>query len=375
MSRIHVCLVSDQPIPTLTTVLQLKPDGVILLKTSEMDEKAAFLMDILAAKKVKASSERIEAYDINDVIRVSESVIKKCSDCEVSLNITGGTKIGTLGTFQAFYTSGKPIYYVDTKSNRILKLFPEKEQAEYPINVTISIKDYLEAYGFQVTSHVKDDSYIYARKTLTHYLAHTVAHDEKIIASLNGRLHAYDSNSSLPISLALPGNHKLLSHITLLKGVTRRDDGSIEIQEYDALRYLKGIWFEEYVYLTAKDAGADEVWLNIEGRWLTKGKYQPKNEFDVMISKGNRLFYISCKTANPDRITEGDAEGVGRHYLYELDSLSDKALGLFGKKMLASARRIDDPAIRERAKVLGIDLIDGKNIIMLKDTLKQWLRK
>ena len=33
--KIHVCLVSDQPIPNLTTVLQFKPDKVVLLKRIE----------------------------------------------------------------------------------------------------------------------------------------------------------------------------------------------------------------------------------------------------------------------------------------------------------------------------------------------------
>ncbi|MBI5307123.1 MAG: DUF1887 family protein [Planctomycetes bacterium] len=107
MSHIHVCLVSDQPIPNLTTALQFKPDTVVLLKTKEMEEKAGLLEDVLKNKGCDVQSETIAAYDINNVITVSESLINKCKNCDVSLNITGGTKIGTLGTFQAFYTSGK----------------------------------------------------------------------------------------------------------------------------------------------------------------------------------------------------------------------------------------------------------------------------
>ena len=98
-----------------------------------------------------------------------------------------------------------------------------------------------------------------------------------------------------------------------------------------------------------------------------------KNEFDVMISKGNRLNYISCKTANPDRKTHGGEEGVGRQFIYELVSLSDRTLGLFGKRMLASTRHINDPAIRERANILKVKLIDGANVVTLKESLRQWL--
>ena len=175
MSHIHVCLVSDQPIPNITTVLQFRPDTVVLLKTNEMDEKAKLLEDVIKKKGFEVYSETIDAYDINNVINVSESLINKYKDSEISLNITGGTKIGTLGTFQSFYANGKQIFYVDTKDNKILELFPKNKQSEIPIDVSIPIVDYLALYGFRISSEVEDDSYIFRRKELTNYLARLVS--------------------------------------------------------------------------------------------------------------------------------------------------------------------------------------------------------
>jgi hypothetical protein len=110
------------------------------------------------------------------------------------------------------------------------------------------------------------------------------------------------------------------------------------------------------------------------GRWLTRSRHGPKNEFDVLFSKGKRLFYISCKTANPNRRMKED-EAIGREYLYELDSIGDIALGLFGKRMLASSRPVEDQYVRSRGRILKIDIVDGKNIITLKENLKQWLTR
>jgi hypothetical protein len=138
--------------------------------------------------------------------------------------------------------------------------------------------------------------------------------------------------------------------------------------------YLKGVWFEEYVYMTAKSLDPAEIKLNVKGKWHPTGRNSPRNEFDIMLSKRNRLYYISCKTANPDRKGGDDEEGVGKEFLYELVSLSDRALGLFGKRMLVSARQVSDPAVRKRAEILNVDLIDGRNIATLKDNLRQWLR-
>lgn len=372
MSHVHVCLVSDQPIPNLTTALYLNPDIIVLLTTREIKEKANFLEKVLKQKGFQVQSKSIEAYNISNVIDVSESLLKEHKACKVTLNITGGTKIGTLGTFQAFYTQGNPIFYVNTKDNKILKLFPEHELEEYPINVSIPIKDYLALYGFVVDSYTKDDGNIQKRKNLTFHLAYNASN---IVGDLNYYLHNFNEKSPLPVIAHIPKINKLGDFIGLLDNVEIKDGDKVIISDYKDLRYLKGIWFEEYVYLQANRLGADEILLNVTGNWVTKGIHPPKNEFDILIAKGTRLFFISCKTANPNRKKQEGDEGIGREYLYELDSIADNALGLFGKKMLASARKIDDPYVRERANILKIEIVDGKNIITLQEKLKQWLQR
>ncbi len=375
MKHVHVCLVSDQPIPNLTTVLQFKPDTVVLLKTKEMDEKAMFLEKVVKEHHIDVTSMKIEAYDISNVIDISNSIINYFKGSDLSLNITGGTKIGTLGTFQAFYTAGKPIYYVNTKDNKILQLFPESEGGEIEIKISISISDYLAAYGFLVDSYVKDDSYIYRRKELTNYLAGTIDTNPKIIPAINGALHIYNKETNFPISINLPKDDKLIKMIELLDGVRRKGNGDIEISTLDSLMYLKGFWFEEYVYMIVKSLKPDEVRLNVKGKWVTKSQDSPKNEFDIMFSKKNRLFYISCKTANPDRKIDESGEVISKEFIYELDSLGDKALGLFGKRMLVSARQINNLMIKERARILNVAIVDGKNINTLKENLRQWLNQ
>ena len=94
-----------------------------------------------------------------------------------------------------------------------------------------------------------------------------------------------------------------------------------------------------------------------------------------MIAKGTQLALISCKTAYPDRTEKGEKEAVSKEFLYELNSLSDNALGLFGKRMLASARPISNQYVRDRASVMRLELVDGKNILTLKDKLQSWLSK
>lgn len=158
-------------------------------------------------------------------------------------------------------------------------------------------------------------------------------------------------------------------------GLAKRTGGGLTVATLEMVNFLRGFWFEEYVYTLALGIGADEVKLNVIGTWDAAVKRPPANEFDVMIAKGTQLAIISCKTANPNRTREGETESISKEYLYELDSLGDTALGLFGKRMIASARPISNQYVRDRAGVMRIELVDGKNILTLKDKLQSWLSK
>ena len=376
MSHIHVCLVSDQPIPNLTTVLQFIPDAVILLTTGERCKEAKRLEKVIRQKCIEVTTKEIKAYDINDVVSVCENVIKDYKNDEVTLNITGGTKIGTIGTFQTFYSSGKPIFYVNTYDNEIIKVSPH--EAKIPINVNISIKDYLTAYGFNISEYVKDDRYIYDRKHITETIVQLAINRQELIGEINSKFPKDFDKAVYPIKMTLRDDKDMVRICGILENhglVQRKRQTTIQIPDIEAAKYLRGFWFEEYVYLTAKSLDVNEVKLNVTGKWDTAGKKPPKNEFDVLISKRNRLFYISCKTANPDRFVDGTDESVGKEYLYELDALGDRALGLFGKKMLASARPVTNDYVKSRAEDMKIKIVDGRNIATLKDNLKQWLNK
>jgi len=371
--KAHVCLVSDQPIPNLTTVLRFRPDNVVLLATTEKRKAAERLTSVLKRRGFHVDLVPIEAYDMRSVISSCEKVISKYADHELSLNITGGTKIGTLGAFQVFYTEGLPIYYVDTHDDRIIQVSPEEET--FPITVRIPIKDYLEAYGLKITRMVKDDSYISMRRALTETIKDLAIQNPAAIGDLNRSMPEDTKKAVYPFRVEVKSGFRELFRYLIDHGMVTEAGGGALVPDEDMASYLKGGWFEEYVYTIARDLDVDEVRLNVEGEWDVKSRHTPRNEFDVLVARKNRLYYISCKTANPDRNKQGTDKPVTNDYLYELDALGDMAFGIFGKRMLASARPISSRYIKERAKIMGIKIVDGRQIATLKENLRQWLTR
>lgn len=374
MSHIHICLVSAQPIPNLTTVFQFKPDKVILLYTNEMERQVDWLESVIKGRRFDTEKIKTSAYDLTDIMSKCCKCIKSYPSDYVSLNITGGTKIQTIGAFQEFFSSGKDIFYVDTHDNKILKI--SQTEDSLPIEVFISVDEYLSSYGFKITNYVKDDTYILKRKNVTNYLANLAINKDWLLGKINSSFPDDYEKRSLPLKISF-NNKELREMLTMLdnSGIAKTvDDKTVLIDDIGTAKYLRGFWFEEYVYIKAKQVAKDcDVRLNVTGEWDVKPGEGPKNEFDIVISKGNRLFLISCKTSYPDRKKGEEDEGVGRDYIYEILALGDRALGLFGKKMLVSARSIKDDKIKKRAALTGVKLIDVKNISTLKEILKQWL--
>jgi hypothetical protein len=89
------------------------------------------------------------------------------------------------------------------------------------------------------------------------------------------------------------------------------------------------------------------------------------------MTKGNRIYYLSCKTSNADRKESDSDEGIGKRYIFEIDSLSEMAMGEYCKKILVSFRDIKDPQIRERARMSGIEIIDYEDIFNLRERLQE----
>lgn len=52
MRHVHVCLVSDQPIPNITSCLQFMPDQVELLYTKDKIEQGLRIEELLKSRRI-----------------------------------------------------------------------------------------------------------------------------------------------------------------------------------------------------------------------------------------------------------------------------------------------------------------------------------
>lgn len=133
----------------------------------------------------------------------------------------------------------------------------------------------------------------------------------------------------------------------------------------EARRYLAGGWLEELAFLAAMEAGAEEAVYGQVLHWHAKG-YTGHNEVDLIMRKGERLGFISCK-AVASQFDSSSRKHRNRlmDALHEADNLADHFGGDDDKvAVLVTADLIDEEkdqprymSLMGKAAVLDVRII------------------
>ncbi len=369
----HVCLVSDQAIANLVPLLLERPEWAVLLVSSQMRAQAARLEGVLRPRAVSCEQEKIDPYDFAGVAAVCERLIREREE-DLVLNVTGGTKVSALAAFQVFYFNDRRIVYLDTANNRLLDLAPG--EGSHPIGGNlVSVRDYLACYGMIMTSDSdgRPPAGHEIRARRLDDLARFFVENERLLGRWNSALEgAWNERAGFAnVSLNRLGEGaEELAGLLESCGAAVCGQGVINVHG-DAHRFFcQGGWLEELVFREVGRLGLPgcRPLINVELRWDEAGSKPTFNELDVVFTHANRLYIVSCKTSRLDR----GPDGPGKEALYELDSLADKAGGLFGRAMLVSARRLSE-ADRNRARRMQIEVCDGPDLLRMRDRLRQWV--
>lgn len=368
----HLCLVSDQPIANLVPLLLEKPDTALLLVSPEMKAQADRLKMIIQPRGIAVEMREIaSAYDFPAMQQICEEVVAGSPEGELTLNVTGGTKIAALAAFQAFYFNGRRIIYLDTANNRLLQLSPENREQGIEANL-VRVRDCLALYGL---NPLPGKSPAPVRRPGLHDLARLLIADSPLLGRLNNALSRcgkHPQYANLDLNELGPESDKLVSLLAGCGVAGRSGSARLNIPSPEKVFFCRGGWLEEYVYWCVKDLGLHglDLAMNVTVEWDGKGRQPTKNEFDVLFTHANRLHLISCKASNPERETQSGSRAT--EALNELDTLADRAGGLFGRAMLVSARRLSDYD-RERARKMRIRLVEAEAVLHLDDELRRWV--
>ncbi len=374
MARIHVCLVSYQPIPDLIPLKteELKPEKVVNLVSPDIKVQAARLKKIASDWGIEVEERQIEPYDLDSARATCLDLLAHYEEDDLTLNVTGGTKIMALAAFEVFREFKKEIIYVDTQDEKIQILSPDAATAAF--RSVIRVKPYLTAYGQKIIEDRTDHEMIQRNRSTIDAFLRDLRKYELPISILNGYAAPHRNTRTFPLYVALDEHHRKIPEFMELL-VLLRERGIVSLQgeriifpELSAIEFLSGGWLEEYVFDVVSSMPDTNSRMGVRIEWLQSGPKPATNEYDVVFTHNNRLYLIECKTK---RFAGRDRQEVNE-VIYKLESLKNSAGGLYGKGMLVSYRKLTDQQ-KKRLKTNRLEFCDREELRDLKAKIGRWI--
>jgi hypothetical protein len=304
----HLCLVSNQPVPSLTPLIDpgLAVRQVGLVAAPDRQRHAGWLKDALARHGIAADLLILrDGYHLpslrEDFARLAERHPRG-----VIANITGGTKLMTIAAWETFNRPEDVLYYVDIGRDSIDWLRGGEARSR-PIADRIKLDIYFAAHGLRYRkgagpkrAPVGKPAMATARRNL-------------------GRL--------LATAGPWPG------------GV---EEG--------------GIWLEDLVFEALREATRGDPKVQDIARQFVvttdEAGHALENEIDVVCLRDNTLHLIECKTG----ANVGKGAGAMKA-LFKLAQLRDTLGGLRGHGIFVTSEQVS-ASVRQRGGQLGITVID-----------------
>ncbi len=379
-------LFDKEPIYNYLAATVFKPDKVIFVGDggTGRQENVAATDEYARIMKLPCRFERAHARpeDFHDVRRTVGNLIEreKSLGNECVVDVTGGRDLALVAAGNLM-SEGAEIIFYDLKNNEYQFLSSGKT---LEVNVDIPCKAFIAIAGGTVYETARNLDFSSEERAVVSrlinvffeydevwtkfvkYLQQVSKKDgEKVGDTLeieaplsfddSGR--TYSCNSEIMFALEKAGAVKELKinrkSNTLRFRYINRDIAVLLVNE--------GIWLELSVYLAGRNSpefsdaqtGVKFVW-DIPQRDVSLGRIlsdnTPRNEIDVILTRGVRPVFISCKTRLP-----------ANEDLNELYTIKQKFGGGLASAVLATTKRVEkNLPVYERAQEMGIEILDER---------------
>ncbi len=149
-----VSLLSDQTIPNVQLINQFisQVDKYLFISTSLMEKKKVGTWIVKAcglSEDKLLGTIVVDQFSFDDIEGKLDSTSFE-NYGRIIVNLTGGTKVMTLASFDFFRDLGAEIYYLTGSDDTLIKLSPGRKKRSEKLKVSVNVTQYLQAYGFDI---------------------------------------------------------------------------------------------------------------------------------------------------------------------------------------------------------------------------------
>ncbi len=400
VSRTLIQIISEETMPNLLAAMAIKPERIIHLRTSSMVAASKALKRAYAWVCPETVVTFVGIGDSPGMVETNEVVLRTIAGCENPVvNITGGTKLMSIGAYAAVSRRKVPSVYVDTASGMFVdglsggdfaSLFPDGTEIAR-VGCQLTVDAVATANGVERVSDGKRwDGYA----ALADFLLRDPAAEQKchkaVIDRVNGEPRDFSQAQAYfkkqyerPLKIpdpvgALGARAGLLekrnggycpasSWLKKLLGFNLNGGKFPGHMLFEAIgearwpfSFFNGNWWEIAVmrYLAEQSRYRDLRWSVDAG---SRGGASTDMEEDILGIDGVNLLYVSCKRG-------GERAKLSR-VLEDVNSSAKRIGGKFAHKMLAvyvDLQGAQATRLRNRCRDLRIDLLDRNTVASVK---------
>lgn len=360
--KVLVSLVSDQTIPNFLFIKTFTEiDIYLFVTTTKMEDyvtgnkrewtiKAANIPVNLQEKIV------VDPENKEDVITKLNSFDWENYD-EIIVNVTGGTKMMSIATYEFFKPKTDQLWYLLIGKNSYIQCDNVERTRE--ITHFTTVEEYLNCCGiFKSENRYNEKLPLFTEDFVSTFYQNVIENNIKFSDLENIRMKfradeapfREEMKKRKKIDLNLIEDFAEIKSFLLSIKFPLKDDTVLTKPQ---MEFLTGGWFEEYTYYAFKTiTGLKDEYFKI-GVALTpkagdkeKAKYFTNNDLDVVFVYNNNLYVVECKSAGME-----DSDLYNKTVY--LASALKKYFGLSVKSVLCTLSEMKFDQI-EKAETLGV---------------------
>lgn len=292
MRKIHITLVGGQPAPVY---LGIKDDGQanpVVLVCSPQSRVEAERIKAQFPKRSMIVKE-CPPVALQDIESLAMGLYKEFSGCDITVNLTSGTKLWSLTFFRVFLESANTHFIYIDQNNRITDILTKETHVG-----TINTLKRFELYGTPLTFFRQMDEY---KEDDLRVLSEIEFLRKKNRYDFH-QLTALDNTSGMK-----ERDERMTEKCSSLEYSLDEKWARMKIHSFDQNWIKKELycqhlpellfnygWFELKTAIELrKNTKIGNIWLNCR---FADSEGNPKNEIDIIAEMENRLLFVECKT-------------------------------------------------------------------------------
>ena len=290
--KVHIALVGGQPIPVY---LGIKSSGALdklILVCSEQTRDEAERLAV-CCRNIQHKIVECDPVDLYEIEECASNLYEEVASEDISLNLTSGTKSWSLIFYRVFMASSKARFILVDQNNRVQDLNTHEIRQE---SIAKELRFLL--YGTELTKYTPFTDYTEDDFKVMHKVEKLRWKFPRIFKKLTV---GFRPESEKGKSECLPDGsfvewdmEEELVHLCMLYRKTNElQDYYLQCPHVLDIVFNSG-WFELKTALElSKNENVKEICMNCEFPAQDK---KPKNEIDIILDMGTKLFFVECKT-------------------------------------------------------------------------------